>query len=44
MAEYKHGSMDVQSHERAFQGFIKTTIWVAGISIGALIFLAVFNS
>jgi hypothetical protein len=44
MAEYKHGSMDVESHEGTFNGFIKAVIWVSGISIGTLIFLAVFNS
>ena len=42
--EYKHGSMDIEDHEKTFQGFIKGVIWVAGISIGVLIFLAIFNS
>lgn len=44
MAEHEHGSMDVTEQEKTFEGFIKVSIWVAGISIGALIFLALFNS
>lgn len=44
MAEHKHGTMDTSAQEKTFAGFIKVSIWVAGISIAALIFLAVFNS
>lgn len=44
MAEHKHGSMDIEDHEKTFEGFIKATTWVTGISIGVLIFLAIFNS
>ncbi|WP_375689149.1 aa3-type cytochrome c oxidase subunit IV [Pseudooceanicola sp. LIPI14-2-Ac024] len=44
MAEYKHGEMDITEHEKTFEGFIKAAIWVAGISIFTLIFLAIFNS
>ena len=42
--EYEHGSMSVEEHEKTFAGFIRGVIWVAGISIGVLIFLAIFNS
>lgn len=44
MSDYKHGSMDVSNQEKTFAGFIKGGIWLAGISIGVLVFLAVFNS
>jgi aa3 type cytochrome c oxidase subunit IV len=44
MAEYKHGSMDISAQQKTFGGFIKVSLWVGGISIGALIFLAIFNS
>lgn len=42
--EYEHGSMDIEDHKKTFAGFIRAVIWVAGISIGVLIFLAIFNS
>jgi hypothetical protein len=42
--EYKHGEMDITEHEKTFQGFIKFFVWLFGISIGILIFLALFNS
>jgi hypothetical protein len=42
--EYKHGEMDITEKEKTFQGFIKFFVWLFGISIGILIFLALFNS
>ena len=43
MAEqHKHGEMDVSDHEKTFVGFIRAATWVAGVSIGILIFLAIF--
>lgn len=44
MAEHKHGEMDTKPHEKTFEGFIKATTWVVGLSIFVLIFLALFNS
>ena len=44
MSEYKHGSMDVSNQQKTFAGFVKGIIWLSGISIGVLVFLAVFNS
>lgn len=41
---HEHGSMDITEHEKTFEGFIRVSIWVCVISIGALLFLAVFNS
>ena len=44
MAEHKHGEMDSETHEKTFEGFIKASMWVAGLAIAALIFMALFNS
>lgn len=44
MADYKHGSMDTSAQEATFAGFVKASIWVGALSIGALIFMAIFNS
>lgn len=43
MAEYKHGSMDIEDHEKTFHGFIKVAIGVAIFSICTLIFLALVD-
>lgn len=42
--EHKHGSMSIRDHEKTFAGFIRLSIWVAGISIGILVFMALVNS
>ena len=44
MSDHKHGTMNTDVQEKTFSGFIKASTWVAGVSIGALIFLALFNS
>ena len=44
MAEYKHGEMDITQQENTFAGFIKVICWVAGLSIAALIFMAIVDS
>ena len=44
MAEHKHGSMNIEDHEKAFAGFIKWSKNVAIFSICVLIFLAIFNT
>ena len=44
MAEHKPGSMNIEVQEKTFAGFIKASMWVAGVSIGVLVFLAIFNS
>jgi hypothetical protein len=36
--------MDIREHEKTFAGFIKLSIWVAGISIGILVFMALVNA
>ena len=44
MSKHEHGSMDVTEQEKTFAGFIKVSAWVVYLSIGALIFMAIFNS
>ena len=44
MAEHKHGEMDITVQEKTFEGFIKVATWIAGLSIGVLIFMALVNS
>jgi hypothetical protein len=44
MAEHEHGKMDIEAHEKTFEGFIRFWVYVFSISIGILIFLAIFNS
>ena len=44
MAEYKHGEMDITQNEKTFAGFIKVIVWVATLSLTALIFMALVNS
>ena len=43
MAEHEHGSMDVSRHEKVFAGFVKWSIWVGGLSIATLLFIALVN-
>ena len=42
--EHEHGSMDIETQEKAFEGFIKWVVRGAAISISVLVFLALFNS
>lgn len=44
MAEHEPGSMDITEQEKTFEGFIRWSIRICVVSIGALIFLAIFNS
>lgn len=41
---HKHGSMDTTAQEKTFNGFIRLAVWVAAISIGILIFMALVNA
>jgi Ni,Fe-hydrogenase I cytochrome b subunit len=43
MAEHKHGEMDTQEQEKTFNGFLRMSAWVAGLSILLLIFIAIVN-
>ncbi|MCT8158926.1 aa3-type cytochrome c oxidase subunit IV [Pseudoruegeria sp. SHC-113] len=42
--DFKPGEMDITVQEKTFAGFIKWVTWGATVSIGILIFLAIFNS
>jgi hypothetical protein len=42
-AEHKPGSMDIRAQEKTFEGFIRMSVWVAGISIAILIFAGLVN-
>ncbi|OZB15646.1 MAG: cytochrome C oxidase subunit IV [Rhodobacterales bacterium 34-62-10] len=44
MAEHKHGEMNTEDQEKTFEGFVRYTIWGIVVSIGILLFLAIFNS
>ena len=39
-----HGQMNIDDHERMFGSFLRFWVLVFGVSIGILIFLALFNS
>lgn len=40
---HKHGEMDITAQEKTFEGFVRFSIWGAGISIAILIFAALVN-
>ncbi len=44
MAEHKHGDMDIETHEKTFEGFVRFVMWGIGISLAILVFLALTNS
>jgi hypothetical protein len=39
-----HGTMDTREQEKTFAGFIRASVWVAGVSVAILIFLALVNA
>ncbi|MEO0389511.1 MAG: aa3-type cytochrome c oxidase subunit IV [Pseudomonadota bacterium] len=42
MAEHKHGEMDISTHEKVFDGFMKWTNWSVVLIILALVLMALF--
>ena len=42
--EHKQGAMDIRAQEKTFEGFIRLSVWVTGISIATLVFMALVNS
>ncbi len=44
MGEHKHGSMDITTQEKTFEGFLRFVVWGTVISIGILVFLALANA
>lgn len=43
MAEYKHGSMDIEDQEKTFEGFVKIIARSTVVILVVLILLAIFN-
>jgi hypothetical protein len=43
MAEHKHGSMDITTQEKTFEGFIKFSVRTTIAIIVLLIFIALVN-
>ena len=43
MAEHEHGKMNIDVQEKAFDGFIRFSAYVAVVSILLLIFIAIVN-
>lgn len=44
MAEHKHGSMDITTQEKTFDGFIQFTIRTVIVILVAVVLLAMFNA
>lgn len=44
MAEHKHGNMDIEDHEKTFNGFVGFTKWSVIVIFAILIFMAIFVS
>ncbi len=44
MAEYRHGSMDIKTHERTFASFVSFVKWGVIITITILVFMALVNA
>jgi hypothetical protein len=41
---HRHGEMDVEEHQKTFDGFVRFWVYLFGGAILILIFLALFNS
>lgn len=44
MADHKHGEMDIETHEKTFEGFVRATAWTVVAIIVVLIFMAIVNA
>ena len=42
MAEYKHGSMDIEAQEKTFEGFMKWTVNSVIVIVAILVLMAIF--
>lgn len=43
MSDHENGSMDVEEHEKTFQGFVKAVAWSSILILLFLVFLAMVN-
>lgn len=41
---HEHGSMDIKTQEKTFEGFTKWLTWGAVVCIAVLVFLALVNA
>lgn len=44
MADHKHGEMDIEVHEKTFDGFMNFTQWAVILIIATLVLMAIFIS
>ena len=44
MADHKHGEMDVSTHEKTYDGFMKATTWSVIAILVLLVLMAIFIS
>lgn len=44
MSDHKHGEMNIEVQEKTFEGFVTWVKWGVIVSLGILVFLAIFNS
>ena len=42
--EHVHGSMDIRTQEKTFEGFIRMTVWGVVVVIAVLIFMGLANA
>lgn len=42
MAEYKHGSMDIEAQEKTFEGFIRFTVNTVIVILAVIVLMAIF--
>jgi hypothetical protein len=42
--EHKHGSMDIRTQEKTFDGFVRMSTWAVVIIICILVFMALANA
>lgn len=42
--EHVHGSMDIRAQEKTFAGFIRMSVWVVGVVVAVLVFMALVNA
>lgn len=43
MAEHEHGTMDIKTQEKTFEGFVRFVSWTIVVIIVALIFVYLIN-
>lgn len=42
MADHKHGEMDVKTHEKTFDGFMKFSTWSVIVILVLIVAMAIF--